>query len=382
MKLLTEDLADKLTRSGIKVTTPDGDTVRLQGVPLDPRLFSKQRTNILLRRSPKGSVLLAVDQDLDYFGPDPVLGRAFASGKRRQNWRIMVLPERLGESAGSVAAEALSLIGFGGAEGETVERRDSLLARFGTNFSGGGLEKTVDRKEQIARLVAAARAWHPRLAVIAGPSGVGKSNLLQAVAGTLRDSDPPLDMVSIDLPCLMAGAVLEASREELVARILEEAGQRSGTILAVENIDRAVLRAPSGHALLTAALDGGVRLIGTVLPENLPALLVAPLERRIEVVELEELSPTAVLEVLRLASQAIARHHGVGLREGVLEAAVTRSVVVNGALPARALTLLDAAAGRASVAGAKEVEMVHVYLAAADWQAPPSPAAETRGTPA
>ena len=35
MKLLTEDLADRLTLSGIKVTVPDGETVQLQGVPLD-----------------------------------------------------------------------------------------------------------------------------------------------------------------------------------------------------------------------------------------------------------------------------------------------------------------------------------------------------------
>ena len=381
MKLLTDDLAERLTRSGIKVTTPDGDTVRLQGVPLDPKLFSKHRTNLLLRRSPKGSVLLAVDQDLDYLGPDPVLGRAFAAGKRRQNWRIMVLPERSGEGAASVAAAALHLIGFSEAEAETEERGDSLLARFGVNLSAAAREKTVDRLEEVARLMGAARAWRPRLAVIAGPSGVGKSNLLQAVAGGLRDCGAPLETVSIDLACLMAGAVLEASREELVARVVEEAGRREGLILALENIDRAVWRAPSGHALLTAALDAGVRLMGTVLPENLPALLVAPLTRRIEVVELPELSPAAALEVLGVWSEAIVRHHGVRLGEEVLEAALARSVVVNGALPARALTLLDAAAGRASVAGSKEVEVVHVYLAAADWRELPGHA-RTRGASA
>jgi ATP-dependent Clp protease ATP-binding subunit ClpA len=375
MKLLTEDLADKLTRSGIQVTTPDEDTVRLRGVPLDPKLFSKPRTNLLLRRSPKGSVLLAVDQDLDYLGPDPVLGRAFASGKRRQNWRIMLLPERSGENAGSLAAVALALIGFGATPAETGERRDSLLARFGTLLSAAALEKTIDRREQIARVVAAARAWRPRLAIIAGPSGAGKTNLLHAVAGSLRDSDSPLETVLIDLPCLMAGAVLEASREELVARVIEEAGQRSGLVVALENIDRAVLRAPSGHALLTAALDSGVRLIGTVLAENLPALLAPPLARRIEVIELEELSPRAALEVLELWSAPIARHHGVSLGEGVLDAALARSVVVSGALPGKAVTLLDAAAGRAAVGGARKVEVTHVYLTAADWLELPPPAA-------
>jgi hypothetical protein len=377
MNMLTGSIAGRLQRSGITVTQPDDDTVHMQGVPLDPRNFSKDRTNLLLRRSPSGSMVLAVDYDLEYRGADPVLSRAFASARRREKWRILVLPNRPGDDA---ASAALGLLGVTQAEPEPAGREDGLLARFGADPIAAPGAATLGRQEQIARLVSAARAWQPRLGIVSGASGSGKTNLIQAVASALRGTRP-LRLVSIDLALLMAGAVLESGREELVARLLDEAGRQPDLVLALENIDRGVLRVPGGPALFAAALDRGVRLLGTVLPESLALLLAPPLARRVEVVELPEMSHPAALEVLAARSSAIGQRHGVRIQPGVPEAALTRSLVLSGALPARALTLLDAAAGRAAAGGESTVEVVHVYLAAADWWTAPAGAPHQEGMP-
>ncbi len=372
MSLLTERLAGHLQRAGVTVSSPDDDTVRLDGVPLDPKLFSKDHTNVLLRRSPQGALALAVDRDLEYAGSDPVLARAFAASRRRQNWRIMVVPERVHEHHESPAAAALSLLGVTQPEEVRPAGDDGLLARFGRQPANECCPATVGRREQITRLVAAARAWQPRLAVVSGESGSGKTNLLRAAARQLLEARP-LQLISIDLAVLMAGSVLEAGREELLARLLEEAAGRDDFVLALENIDRGVLRVPGGYALFANALDRGVRLLGTVLPDRLPALLAAPLTRRMEVVELPEISDPSTLEILQLYAGMIAQKHHVDLKADVLPAVLARSRVVHAAPPARALTLLDAAAGRAAACGATTLEAVHVYLAAADWPELPAP---------
>jgi ATP-dependent Clp protease ATP-binding subunit ClpA len=82
------------------------------------------------------------------------------------------------------------------------------------------------------------------------------------------------------------------------------------------------------------------------------------------VIELTELSPeessTAVLAVL----QRIADYHGVTIDETLGGAAVERSLPLAGFLPAKAITLLDAAAAEATLGRSQEVTLYHLYLAA------------------
>lgn len=68
-----------------------------------------------------------------------------------------------------------------------------------------------------------------------------------------------------------------------------------------------------------------------------------------------------VLEVLR---PSLAAFHGVEIDAEVEHAVVERSLSMEGALPGKAVKLLDVAAARANLIGAAKVTLLDVYVTA------------------
>lgn len=78
------------------------------------------------------------------------------------------------------------------------------------------------------------------------------------------------------------------------------------------------------------------------------------LASRLERVDVGKLSPGESVRVLAAIRPFIASHHGVHIDEEVERAALERSLSMDGFLPAKALTLLDLAAARASSTGTRQ----------------------------
>jgi ATP-dependent Clp protease ATP-binding subunit ClpA len=275
-----------------------------------------------------------------------------------------------------VIQTALEAIGFGDRQpvlrspawGRASSSDRGLLANFGIDLSpevaGGRAEITVGRKEAVEEAVSFLLQRKPVLVAAAGASGLGKTNLLFGIARRLTEIRPDLRVVSVHLGRLVAGTLLDSERANVLSALLQEAATASNTILALEQLE---LLSEIRHAptLLAQALEGGLRLAGTVLPTpGATQLSVAPLARRTHVIELTELSPeeshTAVLAVL----PRIAEYHRVAIDETLGRAAVERSLPLVGYLPAKAITLLDAAAAEAALGRSQEVTLYHLYLAA------------------
>jgi len=165
----------------------------------------------------------------------------------------------------------------------------------------------------------------------------------------------------------MAGTLPDSERENLLGELLEEAEEGSETVLGLEHLELGLLGNPRGSFLLSQALDQGIRVIGTILPPFVSVVCTDPLFRRIDLVNLEEMGRVESLEVLQCLQERIALHHGVRIGNAALEAAVDRSISLAGPLPAKAVKLLDAAAARARLAGASQVDLCHVYIAATEF---------------
>jgi ATP-dependent Clp protease ATP-binding subunit ClpB len=193
---------------------------------------------------------------------------------------------------------------------------------------------------------------------------VGKTNLLHGVARRLGEARPELEVVLVNLDVLMAGTVLEGERENLLAALLKDALTAS-VVVAAEHVEFVLWRMARGPALLCDALDGGLRLIATALPQSRERFDVYPLTRRFELIELSELSTDDSMRALEGVRQRIAAHHGVGVDPDMVKTAVDRSISLAGCLPAKAIALLDAAASRAALARSPAVAVLDVYLAAA-----------------
>jgi ATP-dependent Clp protease ATP-binding subunit ClpA len=374
MVQLEKPLANRLKQLRVQVDSTDDDTLMLKQVPVLAARFSKTHTNLLVKRmQPGGPFVLGVDEDLEYTGSDADLLRAFAGSVRRQGWRILLLTERLLPDAQGMVQVGLQLLGSDGQEPhlplpaskQVGERK--LLATLGKNLSElarlGQCEPTVGREDEAIDLVAAALRWsHARLPLVLGESGVGKTNLLHAAARQLLTCRPQVQLVRLDAAVLLAGTIFDAERENLLDRLFKETLTQSETILAIEHLE--LLLFGYGPLQLTHALDAGVKLIGTTLSGHLARFKVHPLLRRLYLMELTEPTPEATMAILAALCPVLAQHHRLEIDQRCIPGAVQSSEPLPGWFPAKAIGLLDAAASRASVAGAKVLALDDIYTAA------------------
>jgi len=370
-----QELEERLKQVRVHLDVPDGDTVLLRNVPANDRFFNKPRTNLLIKRPREGMpYLICVDEDLDYTGTDSALARAFVAGHKQQGWRVLFVEHDGRADIQRVIEEALGAVGFDGREPElkppaaTAESggQGKLLASFAIEFSAdAGSEPTVGREERIEEVVSSLLQWQVRLPLIVGESGVGKTNLARAVTRKLKRCRPQFKVMSVELSAVMAGTLFDSERESLLIALLKDVGDQPETVVVLEHLEMALIGVPRGHLLLGQALDVGARLIGTTLAGYLSKFEIEPLTRRLQVTELSEMSMSETGEVLVTLRDRIAAHHRITIDETLLGAVIEAALPLPGHFPAKAISLLDAGAARAVLAGESELSLFDVYTAAA-----------------
>jgi ATP-dependent Clp protease ATP-binding subunit ClpA len=374
-----QQLEDRLKQLRVHVDVPDGDTVLLRNVPANDRFFSKPRTNLLIKRPRQGMpYLICVDEDLDYTGPDSALTRAFVAGHKQQGWRVLSVGHGAGEDLQKVIEEALGVVGFDGREPElkpaapAAEPRTpgKLLASFATELSTDVAdEPTIGREEKIEEVLASLLAWQVRLPLIVGESGVGKTNLILAVTRRLREVRPAFKVLTVELGAVMAGTLFDSERESLLIALLKDVTGELNTIVVLEHVEMALLGVPRGHLLLAQALDRGARMIGTTLPAQSGRFGVEPLARRVLITEISEMGLSETSEVLFALRDRISHHHQIQVGDELLERVIEAALPIAGRLPAKAISLLDAAAARAVLASESELSLFDIHSAAARFRA-------------
>ena len=370
-----QELEERLRHLRVHVDVPDGDTVLLRNVPANDRFFNKPRTNLLIRRPREGMpYLICVDEDLDYTGTDPAMARAFVAGHKQQGWRVLLVGHDTCGNVQQVIEEALSAVGYDGREPELKPgaapgesgSKSKLLASFGIELSSdAGCEPTIGREERTEEVVSSLLQWQVRLPLIVGESGVGKTNLARAVTRKLKRCRPRFKVMSVDLSAVMAGTLFDSERESLLIALLKDVSDQPETVVVLEHFEMALIGVPRGHLLLGQSLDLGARLIGTTLPGYLSRFEIEPLTRRLQVTELSEMSLTETGEVLVALRGRIAAHHRIAIQEALLNTVIEIALPLTGHFPAKAVSLLDASAARAVVAGEGELSLFDVYTAAA-----------------
>jgi ATP-dependent Clp protease ATP-binding subunit ClpA len=362
-------LEAKLRRMRLRVEAPDQDTLALKRVPANQRCFNKARTNVLIKRSTEGMpCVVCVDEDLEYQGADAALAHAFAAGATQQGWRVLTFGGSLHGDLNAALKFALNILG---ADEETSDAsaapaapRKKLLASWAeslTNAVAGGAGATLFRDEEIEQAAVCALSWEGRLSLILGHTGTGKTNLLDGVARLLAGRKR--EVLKVNMGAMMAGTLFESEREALLLALLREA-RETGAVLALEQAEWAMIGVPRGPVLLREALDQGARLIATSLADHEQRFAAHPLESRLEIVRLKELCASDTRRVLELLRPSIAAHHRVEIDAEVEQAAVERSLTMDGSLPGKAVKLIDVAAARASLTGSAKVTLLDVYVSA------------------
>ena len=382
METLRRKLSKRLDRLRVRVEHTDSHTLLLHGVPAQRNVFNKSHTNVLIKRV-RGhpSFVAFVDEDLEYRGSDPQLARTFSAAYRRDGWRVLSFQSGVEMTAEGVVERAMEVLSATPApaqsyppHNENIAERKGLLSSLGRNLthlvSDGLGQSTVGREYEIEDVASCViSSGEMRLPIVVGPSGVGKSNLVHAVARKLHVVSSATEVIVLDLATVFAGTLLEAERSNCLTALIKESAERENAIVAFEHIDLAISEVRYGARLLAHAVEEGARFIGTTLPAFLPKLHEPPLERHLSAVYLFELGWEESLTVLQLGKQAIAEHHGIDVDENCLHTCLSVSQTLPGCFPAKALTLLDSAASRAVLAGTRVVGPEDIYFASSRLQA-------------
>lgn len=296
----------------------------------------------------------------------PLLGRINAETLK------LSLPTIVAETS-----EAAAEISAGSAPGVAADARASLspaagsaLAQYTINLTARAREGKIDpvlgrdaEMRQIVDILTRRRQNNP---ILTGEAGVGKTAVvegfaLKIVAGEVPPALRDVELLSLDLGLLQAGAGMKGEFENRLKNVIE--GVKSSPKPIVMFIDEAHTLIGAGGAagqndaanLLKPALARGeMRTIAaTTWAEYKKYFERDPaLTRRFQVVKIDEPDDGSAIAMMRGLVPALELHHGVRVLAEAIEEAVrlSRRYIPSRQLPDKAVSLLDTACGRVAIA--------------------------------
>ena len=226
----------------------------------------------------------------------------------------------------------------------------------------GKLDPVIGRDDEIRRTIQILSRRTKNNPVLIGEAGVGKTAVVEGIAGRIAAGDVPESLrdkrlLSLDLGALIAGAKYRGEFEDRLKAVLKEIASADGTvILFIDELHTLVGAGAAEGAqdaanmLKPALARGELRCIGaTTLDEYRKHLEKdKALERRFQPVLVEQPSVEDTVAILRGLKERYEVHHGIRIRDAALVAAARLShrYIPARQLPDKAIDLVDEAAAR------------------------------------
>lgn len=240
------------------------------------------------------------------------------------------------------------------------------LNRFATNLnkkaSAGNLDPVVGRDEEIRRILQILGRRTKNNPLLIGEPGVGKTAIAEGIAHRIVRGDVPEDLkskviFSLDMGALIAGAKYKGEFEERLKSVINEVIASNGeVILFIDEIHTLVGAGKSEGAmdaaniLKPALARGELRSIGATTLNEYQKYFEKDkaLERRFQVVMVEEPGRDDSVSILRGIRERYEAHHKVIIRDEAIVAAVDLSTryITDRFLPDKAIDLIDEAASK------------------------------------
>ena len=247
-----------------------------------------------------------------------------------------------------------------------AENKFENLSRFAVNLNEraaqGKLDPVIGRDEEIRRVLQILSRRTKNNPSLVGEPGVGKTAISEGIAQKIVDGDVPENLksrkiYSLDLGALIAGAKYQGEFEERLKGVVKEVVDSDGeVILFIDEIHTLVGAGRSSGAmdasniLKPALARGELRTIGSTTLDEYQKYFEADkaLERRFQMVMVEEPSPAASISIMRGLKERYENHHKVRIEDDALIAAVELShrYITNRFLPDKAIDLVDEAASK------------------------------------
>ena len=240
------------------------------------------------------------------------------------------------------------------------------LSRFAINLNEraaqGKLDPVIGRDEEIRRVLQILSRRTKNNPILVGEPGVGKTAISEGIAQKIVEGDVPENLksrmiYSLDLGALIAGAKYQGEFEERLKGVVKEVVDSEGeVILFIDEIHTLVGAGRTSGAmdasniLKPALARGELRTIGSTTLDEYQKYFETDkaLERRFQMVMVDEPSPAASISIMRGLKERYENHHKVRIEDDALIAAVELShrYITNRFLPDKAIDLVDEAASK------------------------------------
>ncbi|MBB5459708.1 type VI secretion system ATPase TssH [Paraburkholderia sp. Cpub6] len=240
------------------------------------------------------------------------------------------------------------------------------LARFAIDLTDkarrGEIDPVFGREREIQQMVDVLARRRKNNPILVGEPGVGKTALVEGLALRVAEGSVPnvirdVRILTLDLGLLQAGAGVKGEFEQRLKNVIDEVQASPVPILLF--IDEAHTLIGAGNAaggadaanLLKPALARGeLRTIAATTWSEYKEYFErdAALERRFQIIKVDEPDDEAACLMLRGLASRYAKHHNVHIRDEALVAAVklSRRYIPARQLPDKAVDLIDTAAAR------------------------------------
>jgi ATP-dependent Clp protease ATP-binding subunit ClpB len=251
-------------------------------------------------------------------------------------------------------------------QSQTAEETYNSLNRYAVNLNeqarSGRLDPVIGRDDEIRRVLQILTRRTKNNPILIGEPGVGKTAIAEGLAYRIISGDVPENLksrqiFSLDMGALIAGAKYKGEFEERLKSVIREVIAAEGEIiLFIDEIHTLVGAGKSEGAmdaaniLKPALARGELRAIGaTTLGEYQKYFEKdKALERRFQVVMVNEPDIPSAISILRGLRERYENHHKVRIKDEAIIASVELSsrYITDRFLPDKAIDLVDEAASR------------------------------------
>jgi len=248
-------------------------------------------------------------------------------------------------------------------ESKTGDETLDSLKKFGIDLSAkaseGKLDPVIGREEEIERVMQILIRKTKNNPILLGEPGVGKTAIVEALAGRIVKKDVPTSLqnkrvIALDMSALIAGAKYRGEFEDRLKAVVNEVIKNKNIILFIDEIHTIVGAGASegsmdaANILKPALARGELHTIGaTTLKEYRKYFEKdAALQRRFQPVSVNEPSVNEALAMLRGIKEKLEIHHNVRINDSALVAAakLSKRYISDRFLPDKAIDLIDEAA--------------------------------------
>lgn len=249
---------------------------------------------------------------------------------------------------------------------QSAEETYDALGKYAINLNerarSGKLDPVIGRDDEIRRVLQILSRRTKNNPILIGEPGVGKTAIAEGLAHRIVRGDVPENLkskqiFSLDMGALIAGAKYKGEFEERLKAVVNEVTKSEGEIILFIDEIHTLVGAGKGEGAMDAAnilkpalARGELRSIGATTLDEYQKYFEKDkaLERRFQIVMVDEPSEIDAVSILRGLKEKYENHHKVRIKDDAIIASVQLSsrYITDRFLPDKAIDLMDEAAAR------------------------------------